>query len=115
MNIDGHKKKVSEIENSLNELLPDPDGHHVVAIVELTYGLLMHIIAIGMETKHGKHLDSHVGMPRELRNVGETEIAEIFGMLDTFRAGRWYGSKGNGNIVKKCLEFIKKVKKWALI
>ena len=40
MDIDGHKKKADEIENSLNELLPDPNGQHVVAIVELTYGLL---------------------------------------------------------------------------
>ena len=115
MNIDGHKKKVAELENSLNELLPDHKGQHVVAIVELTYGILLNMIAAGMETKHGKHLDTHVGLPRELRKVGATNIAEIFGMLDTFRAGRWYGSKGNGNVVRKCLEFIEEVKKWALL
>ena len=114
MNVDGHKKKVAELENSLNELLPDPEGKHVVAVVELTYGILLHMIAIGMETKHGMHSDTHVGLPRELRNVGETNIAEIFGMLDSFRAGKWYGSKGNGQVVRKCLEFIEKVKKWAL-
>jgi hypothetical protein len=39
----------------------------------------------------------------------------IFGMLDTFRAGRWYGSKGNGNVVGKCLDFIEEVKRWAKI
>lgn len=53
MNVDGHRKKVEELENSLNELLPDPEGRHVVAVVELTYGVLLHMIAIGMETKHG--------------------------------------------------------------
>ena len=115
MNIDGHKKKVSELENSLNKLLPDPKGKHVVAIVEISYGILLHTIAIGMETNHGKHIDTHVGLPRELRKEGEENIAEIFGMLDTFRAGRWYGSKGNGNVVGKCLEYIEEVKKWAKI
>ena len=115
MNADGHRKKVKELEDSLNELLPDPEGRHVVVIVEITYGILLHSIAIGMETKHGRHLDTHVGLPRELRKVGDTNIAEIFGMLDSFRAGRWYGSKGNGKIVRKCLEFIKAVKKWAKI
>ena len=115
MNIDGHRKKVKELENSLNELLPDPEGRHVVAIVELTYGILLHMIAIGMETKHERHLDTHVGLPRELRRVGETNIAELFGMLDSFRAGRWYGSKGNGKIVNKCLKIIKQVKKWAIL
>ena len=115
MNIDGHKKKVDELEVSLNELLPDPEGRHVTAIVELAYGILLHMIAVGMETNHGKHLDTHVGLPKELRKVGDANIAEIFGMLDTFRAGRWYGAKGNGNVVRKCLEFIEEVKKWALI
>jgi hypothetical protein len=115
MNADGHKRKAQEIENSLQELLPDPDGKHVVAIVELTYGLLQHMIAVGMETKYGRHVDSHVGLPRELRKAGAVDIAEIFIRLDSFRAGRWYGSKGNGNIVRRCLEFIEKVKNWANI
>jgi len=32
--------------------------------------------------------------------------------LDIFRAGRWYGSKGNGEVVKQCLQFIEEVKRW---
>ena len=112
MNVEGHKRKAQEIENSLQELLPDPDGQHVVAIVELTYGFLQHLIAVGMETKYGRHVDSHVGLPRELRKAGAADIAELFVRLDSFRVGRWYGSKGNGNVVRRCLEFIKKVKKW---
>jgi len=115
MNVDGHKKKVAELEGSLKELLPDPKGQHVVAIVEISYGILLHTIAVGMEINHGKHLDTHVGLQKELRKVGDEDIAEIFGILDTFRAGRWYGSKGNGNVVGKCTEFIEEVKKWAKI
>ena len=114
MNVEGHNKKVMELEGSLNELLPDTKGRHVAAIVEITYGLLLHMIAIGMETKHGRHLDTHVGLPRELRKAGDANIAEIFGMMDTIRAGRWYGSKGNGKIVEKCLDFIEEVKKWMI-
>lgn len=112
MNADGHQQKAEDIENSLQELLPDPEGKHVVAIVELTYGLLQHLIAFGMEQKYGRHLDSHVGLPRELRKVGAVDIAEIFVRLDSFRAGRWYGSKGNGNVVKQCIAFIEQVKHW---
>lgn len=112
MNIEGHRRKAEELERSLNRLLPDPDGEHVVAIVEITYGILLHLIAAGMERKYGRHLDTHVGLPRELRKLGEVEIAEIFEMLNTFRAGRWYGSKGDGEIVKKCMEFIRMVKRW---
>jgi hypothetical protein len=75
--------------------------------------LLQHLIAFGMEEKYNRHLDTHVGLPRELRRLGETEIAEVFEQMDTYRAGRWYGSKGNGEVVKACLEAIKKVKDWA--
>ena len=46
MNTDGHKEKVKELEGSLNKLLPDPEGRHVVAVVEFTYGILLHIITI---------------------------------------------------------------------
>lgn len=112
MNVAGHQKKAKEIEASLQKLLPDPEGIHVVAIVELTYGLLFHLIAIGMETKYGRHIDTHVGLSRELRTVGEGGIAELFVKLDSLRAGRWYGAKGNGNIVRKCTEFIQEVKGW---
>lgn len=114
MNVQGHKDKAEEIEKILNKLLPDAEGENVVGIVELTYGILQHLIAFGMEIKYGKHLDTHVGLPRELRKIGEVKIAEIFETMDTFRAGRWYGSKGNGEVVGQCLEFIKKVKDWSL-
>lgn len=76
MTAEGHKRKAEEIERSLQKLLPDPEGVNVGAIVELTYGILQHFIAYGMETKHNHHLDTHVGLPRELRNAGESEIAE---------------------------------------
>lgn len=112
MNVEGHRKKVTELERSLNRLLPDPNGEHVVAIVELTYGILLHLISVGMETKYGKHLDTHVGLPRELRRAGDIDIAEAFEMADTFRAGRWYGSKGNGDVVERCLDLIEKVREW---
>lgn len=112
MNLEGHKNKAKEIEKSLNKLLPDPEGNNVVAVVELTYGILLHLIAVGMERKYGKHLDTHVGLPKELRLVGEAEVAETFEGIDRFRAGRWYGSKGNGDVVKECLESIEAVKEW---
>ena len=53
------------------------------------------------------------GLLRELRRANEREVAEIFETIDTFRAGRWYGSKGNGDVVKKCIESIESVRRWA--
>jgi len=112
MNAEGHRRKAEEIKGSLEKLLPDKEGKHVVAIVELTYGIIQHLISYGMEEKYGRHLNTHIGLCKELRTLGENTIAEIFESIDTFRHGRWYGGKGNGNIVKKCLELVKEVEGW---
>jgi len=48
MKAEGHKKKAEEIKKSLKKLLPDERGANVVAIVELTYGTVQHLIAYGM-------------------------------------------------------------------
>jgi hypothetical protein len=71
----------------------------VVAIVELTYGVVQHLIAAGLERIHQVHSDTHVGLPHFLRD----------------RQGRWYGGKGNGDVVRECLEIIEKVERWAQV
>jgi len=58
-----HLNRVLQLRHSLNLLLPDPDGHHVAAITELCYGLAHHLIAWGMETKHGLYRDTPLGCP----------------------------------------------------
>jgi len=45
--------------------------------------------------------------------LGERRVVEVFETIDTFRAGRWYGSKSNGNVVEKCIESIETIKEWA--
>ena len=67
MNIEGHVKKAEEIKKSLSRLLPDEKGENVVAIIELSYGIAIHLIASGMEKKYGKHLDTHIGLIKELK------------------------------------------------
>jgi len=112
MKPDRHKEKADEIKESLNRLLPDPEGKNVVAVVELSYGIAFHLIAYGMQTKHNEHLDTHVGLPKCLRNMDEDEIASLFEHLDTLRHGRWYGGRGNGDVVKECTKIIDKIEKW---
>jgi len=112
MKADGHSQKANEIKESLQQLLPDPEGKNVVAIVELTYGIVQHLIAAGMEKIHQIHSDTHVGLPHLLREHGEDEIAKVFERLDFLRHGRWYGGKGNGDVVLECLEIIEKVEGW---
>jgi hypothetical protein len=107
-----HLHKAQQLRQSLNLLLPDPEGHNVAAITELCYGLAHHLIAYGMETKHRLHKDTHVGVPRLLRRHGEEEIAMAFERLDQLRAGRWYGGKGDGEVVKECLKLVQEIEAW---
>lgn len=48
MKPEDHKKRSEEIRKSLEKLLPDESGEHVVAIVELCYGISQHITRIVM-------------------------------------------------------------------
>jgi hypothetical protein len=113
MNAERHLAKAKEIEGSLEQLLPDPDGRNVVAIVELTYGILQHLIAIGCERNLKEHKNSHVGLAAFLRSHKQEPIADVFEKIDQYRAGRWYGGKGNGKIVAECLNALNEVKKWS--
>ncbi len=113
MKPDRHREKAESIQRSLENLLPDEEGKNIEAIVELCYGIVQHLIAYGMEQKHNKHIDSHVGLAKFLATNGEEEISEKFVNLDILRQGRWYGGKGNGDIVKECLRIVKEIEKWA--
>ena len=112
INAEGHKKKAEEIEGSLQKLIPDTKGENVVAIVELACGIVQHLIAYGLETKYSEHIDTHVGLPKLLRNLNEEEIAKTFERLYVLRQGRWYGGRGNGEVVKECQQIIEKIKEW---
>ena len=107
-----HLQRASQIEKSLNKLLPDPKGESVAAIVELSYGIAQHLIAAGCDKKFGLHKDSHIGLCRFLRDKDARDVAKIFEDLDKRRQGRWYGGQGNGNVVKECLKVIKQIKQW---
>lgn len=113
MRLDRHLKKAESIQRSLKNLLPDNEGKNVEAIVELCYGIVQHLIAYGMEHKYNKHLDSHTGLAKFLTENGEEKISERFIALDILRQGRWYGGKGNGEIVKECLKIVEEIEKWA--
>jgi len=107
-----HFLKAEEIMESIEELA-DENGKHVVSIVELCYGAAHHFIAAGCEQRYGRHHDTHVGTAAFLRERGEDETAIAFERLDTFRHGRWYGNKGNGKVVRACLDIVGEIREWA--
>lgn len=39
-------------------------------------------------------------------------MATAFERLDQLRAGRWYGGKGDGEVVEECLKLIAQIEQW---
>ncbi len=111
MKADAHLKKADEIKASI--ALLKEDETHVIAVVELTYGLAQHLIAYGLDNKCGEHRDTHHGTPALLRKHKQFEIVTLFERLDTLRHGRWYGGKGNGEVLKEALKIIDRIERWA--
>jgi len=85
---------------------------HVKAIIELIFGAAHHYSAAGLEEKQSEHPEKHQQIPGFLRRSGEIEVATAFETIDGLRAGRFYGRKGNGDIVKQALKNLEVIKKW---
>ncbi|MCK5292099.1 MAG: hypothetical protein KAR39_08820 [Thermoplasmata archaeon] len=106
-----HLVKAEEIKASIEHLLKD-EKEHVSSIVELAFGMIHHLIAYGMDTKYGEHKDVHYGIPALLRSKNDDSIAMLFERLDTLRHGRWYGGKGDGEVVEETLKIIEQIESW---
>lgn len=115
MNADGHLQKAQELAGTIEFLVSDPQtDRHVATIVETIYGAAQHLVAYALQTRHGLHLDTHSGMARLLREQGHGEIADLFGELDGLRMGRWYGGKGNGQVIERCRKILVQIHRWAM-
>ena len=112
MKAEGHLDKAQKIKGSI-ALLRDNDDN-LEAIVEICYGFAHHSIAYGLEEKFGEHKDTHQGVPSLLRQHGQNDIAIHFERLDTLRMGRWYGGKGNGEVLEEALKIVGEIERWAI-
>jgi len=114
MNADGHLQKAHELEDTIEFLMSDlQKERHLASLVEDVYGAALHLIAYALQTRHGTHPDTHAGMARLLRERGYIDIANLFGKLDGLRMGRWYGGKGNGEVIEECRNILTQIRKWA--
>lgn len=108
MKSDAHLTKARRIEGSVAKLDPARDWE---VIIEGVYGAALHYIAYIAETKVGKHHETHKGLPRFLDQSNLPELAEAFRALELLRQSRWYGGKENGEISKKALSILERIKR----
>lgn len=107
MNNEKHIEKAERIQASIEKLDKEKDWE---LIVEGAYGAAQHYIACICEQKLGKHLETHKGLIKFLRENDMVELSNLFQQIDELRIGRWYGSKINGETSKLAFEILKQIK-----
>ena len=108
MDKEKHIEKAERIEASLEKLDKEKDWE---LIVEGIYGASQHYIACICERKLGKHLETHKGLIKFLRENNLVELSNLFQQIDELRIGRWYGNKVNGETSTLAIEILQKIKK----
>ncbi len=111
MKADGHRETGSQLEESARALT-DEAKRHVKGIIELLFGAAHHYAAAGLEERYGEHPEKHQQIPGFLRKKGDLEVSLAFESIDGLRAGRFYGRKGNGDIVNRALKNLEVIKRW---
>lgn len=107
MDREKHLEKASRLEESIKKLDNEEDWE---LIVEGVYGAAQHYIACICEEKLGKHLETHKGLIKFLRENNLVELSNLFQQIDELRIGRWYGGKINGETSKLAFEVLEKIK-----
>jgi len=111
MEADGHLETGKQLEQSAKILSHNPETH-VKAIVELVFGAAHHYAAFGLQTRYGEHSDKHNQILGLLRKHGDLDISASFEAIDSLRAGRFYGRRGNGDAAEQCMEYLLVIKQW---
>ncbi|MDI6642647.1 MAG: hypothetical protein QMD95_01110 [Candidatus Hodarchaeaceae archaeon] len=107
MKPDDHLTKAQRIEGSVKKLDLARDWE---VIIEGVYGAVLHYIAYIAETKLGKHHETHKGLPKFLDESNLSGLAEAFRELESLRQSRWYGGKEDGEISRRVLSILERIK-----
>lgn len=107
MNKEKHLEKAERIQASIEKLDREKDWE---LIVEGAYGAAQHYIACICEQKIGRHLETHKGLIKFLRENNLVELSNLFQQIDELRIGRWYGGKINGETSKLAFEILEQIK-----
>jgi len=110
MKSENHLVKAKRLYETQKSLDPNKDWE---TIIEDLFGASLHYTAYICERKMGMHMDTHKGLIKFLRANDMSELAVLFSALDVCRTGTWYGSRGNGDVVKEARKIIDKFKEKA--
>ena len=107
-----HRQAAEDIELGVQQLQGNPQVARLV--IEGAWGASFHWIAYGCQTKHQKHQESHARLGSFLRHQNEHSAADWWDSLERIRQGGWYGKGTDPTAVQEALDFLDKVRNWAM-
>jgi len=98
-----HLEKVKRLRTTVESLDAERDFE---TIIEICYGMTMHLIAVLCQRRLGEHRDTHKGLAKYLDDKGQAELSALLREMDLLRVGRWYGRSGDGDAAKRVLDIV---------
>jgi hypothetical protein len=109
MKPEGHLRKAEAFENRAERMEGEQDAP---SVIEDIFDAMVHYIAYGINKFYHIDIDSHSGQKRFLRENGKSDILDDFNEMERIRIGSVYGSKWNGEQVRRAKEVLGRVKEW---
>ncbi|MBI2940834.1 MAG: hypothetical protein HYY04_10395 [Chloroflexi bacterium] len=106
-----HRQALTELRTARARLIVPDD---IRACAELSFGMAFHLLALGVQRRYGAHRENHEGLGRWLRARGHLDVADVWGQLENFRTGRWYGRQGNGDAAMAIDQLLEQLEAWSL-
>ena len=109
MKPEGHLEKAKAFRNRADSY---QDEKEAPSVIEDIFDAMIHFIAFGLNLKYGMDIDSHSRQKRFLRDNGMNDLLHDYQQIELIRIGSVYGSRWNGDRVKRAREALERVIKW---
>ena len=100
MKPENHRQRAEALESQI-PLLTDPS-----AIIEICWGAAYQWICFGCDRKYGKHPQTHTGVVKYLRQLGDQCASDTWANMENMRIGGFYGMQNTiaqANLAKQLL------------
>ena len=115
MNADDHRQAAEDIEAILPDLSGSAAGGRANrALIGMYYGAAFHWIAHKCQRQHGRHKENHSKLVSYLRDLGEPEVSERWGVLEEIRNGGWYGQQHTPVYLAQAQVLWQEIRGWAV-
>lgn len=107
MKPENHRLRAEALETQI-PLLTDPS-----AIIEICWGAAYQWICYGSDRKYGQHPQTHTGVARYLRQLGDTWASDSWANMESMRIGGFYGTQNTTTQADRAKQLLEELRTWA--